>query len=129
MAGSILLDASVVIDLFRGNQSLLPKLQSYQKFYLPVIVLGELYYGAHRSGKLSEKVQEIERFLGDVTLLEVTSDTAKHYASIKNELRLQGKPIPENDIWIAALAKEYGLAIGTQDKHFDLIAGLQVDSF
>ena len=51
-------------------------------------------------------------------------DTARLYGRIKAELRRKGKPIPENDIWIAAAAIQYGLTLVTRDRHFDFIDGL-----
>jgi predicted nucleic acid-binding protein len=55
-----------------------------------------------------------------------TAATADHYGQIRAALAKAGTPIPENDIWIAALAKEFQLPLAARDRHFDLIAGLQV---
>ena len=62
----------------------------------------------------------------EVTVLPITEDTSRHYAVIKNHLREQGKPIPENDIWIASIAKEYDIMLVTRDKHFDNINGIKL---
>jgi len=59
-------------------------------------------------------------------LLLPTAETANLYGQIRSALARAGTPIPENDIWIAALAKEFQLPLAARDSHFDLIAGLQV---
>ena len=48
---------------------------------------------------------------------------------VKDELRQKGRPIPENDIWIAAIAREHKLVLATRDKHFDQVEGLKVDKW
>lgn len=59
-------------------------------------------------------------------MLIADQQTADHYASIKTALLNKGKPIPENDIWIAAVAKQFGLELYTQDQHFKEIDGLNL---
>ena len=58
-------------------------------------------------------------------LLAVTSETSRFYADIRHELRLAGQPIPENDLWIAALARQHGLTLLSNDAHFDHLSGLK----
>jgi tRNA(fMet)-specific endonuclease VapC len=55
--------------------------------------------------------------------------TAKHYAQIRHVLRVKGRPIPENDIWIAAVAIQYGLILLTRDAHFQAVDGLSLKSW
>jgi predicted nucleic acid-binding protein len=62
-------------------------------------------------------------------LLLIGRETARHYAEIRGELRSAGKPIPSNDIWIAALAKEYRCAVVSRDRHFEAIRGLDLFSW
>jgi tRNA(fMet)-specific endonuclease VapC len=59
-----------------------------------------------------------------VSLLELGSETAEHYADIWVALRRKGEPIPANDMWIAASAREHGLALFTRDSHFQEVEGL-----
>lgn len=63
---------------------------------------------------------------GRSTVLACDAETAQHYGQIKNRLRAKGKPLPENDIWIAALALQYGLVLVTRDAHFNKITSLSV---
>lgn len=57
--------------------------------------------------------------------MALDSTTARHYADIRSELRSAGRPIPENDIWIAALARQHHLPIVSRDEHFDGISGVR----
>ena len=128
MNGDFILDSNIVIDILRNNEETIQKVSQLKSIYIPVIVLGELYYGAFKSDPTSMKTQEIEELEKRVHLLDITEKTAKIYGEIKNELRQKGRPIPENDIWIAAIAKETKLPIFTRDKHFREVAGIQVTS-
>jgi tRNA(fMet)-specific endonuclease VapC len=87
-------------------------------------VIGELFYGAEQSSKKDFNVRRIEEFAQDCLISDCNFDTARYYANIKSQLKSIGKPIPENDIWIAALAKQYQQTLVTRDGHFDNIDGL-----
>jgi tRNA(fMet)-specific endonuclease VapC len=88
------------------------------------LVLGELYYGAHRSQQPAKALTQICEFLRSCVLLFPDEQTPDHYGRIKAGLARAGTPIPENDIWIAALAQESQLPLLTRDRHFALIPGL-----
>lgn len=122
----ILLDTNVVIDLFKGEPSVLSVLEQREQIYIAAAVLGELYLGAYRSGNLQKKLQEIKSFLLACTVLFIDEGTSENYAVIKAALLNKGKPIPENDIWIAATAMQYNLPIYTIDKHFSEIEGISL---
>jgi tRNA(fMet)-specific endonuclease VapC len=89
-------------------------------------VIGELTYGAKNSNSIVEKLSQIEDFSKTVNLLNVGVETAAIYGEIKADLKKIGRPIPENDIWIAAIAKEHDLSLMTQDKHFQHISQLKL---
>ena len=55
--------------------------------------------------------------------------TAAAYGQIKDELRLKGRPIPENDVWIAAVARQHGLILASRDDHFRSVDGLAVEAW
>jgi len=57
-------------------------------------------------------------------VVPIDADTVGFYADIYARLRRQGRPIPTNDLWIAASAMQQGLRLLTLDRHFDLIDGL-----
>lgn len=72
---------------------------------------------------------KIKEFITSTKVLNCDSNTALEYAIIKNQLRKRGCPIPENDIWIAALAKQYNIALATRDKHFKEIKDVNVQTW
>ncbi|MBV9406257.1 MAG: type II toxin-antitoxin system VapC family toxin [Acidobacteriaceae bacterium] len=123
--GALLLDTSVVIDYLRNQPPLHQKIQAAAVLYIPHIVVGELLCGAYTTG--SEKaLSHIREFCDACVLLLPTENTAEHYARIKAALAQAGTPIPENDIWIAAAAKQYDLPLATRDKHFSHVSGINV---
>lgn len=126
MSGKYLLDSNIVIDVFRGNEEAIARISQIENIYLPVIVLGELYFGANKSNQLQRRLAEIERLMKVVTVLNITPSTAKVYGIIKEQLRAKGRPIPENDIWIAAIAIENDMILLTRDEHFDYVDGIRL---
>ena len=99
---SVALDTSVAIAVLAGQAGALLA-QSIEEFLLPVPVIGELRYGALNSRRNVENLAEVERLVGRCRVLDVTAATAAVYARLRLGLKEKGKPIPENDLWIAAL--------------------------
>ena len=95
--------------------------------YLPTITLGELYLGALRSAKPAQNTTQVNMFADLCIVLACDEATAQSYATVKLALQQQGTPIPENDIWIAAIAVQHGLTLSTRDSHFSSVAGLSLD--
>lgn len=126
---NILLDTNIVIELFKGNPAITAFLETQQTVDIPFAVLGELYLGAYRSSNPKKHIKQIEAFLENCNVLIADNETANHYALIKTALLKKGKPIPENDIWIAAVSKQFDLKLHTQDKHFKEIDGLNLHSW
>ncbi len=129
MNGKILLDTNIVIELFANNQSVQQRLKQIEQVFIPSIVLGELYYGAYKSIKVEENISRIKEFAQQNTIVACDTLTAQHYGHIKNTLRLKGKLIPENDLWIAALCVQYSLVVVTRDEHFNAIEGITVEQW
>lgn len=127
MSGRFLLDTNVVIALFAGDAAVQQHLEQAEEVFVPSIVLGELYFGARKSGRVKENLARIDEFATNSSVLACDTDTAKEYGVIKNALREKGRPIPENDIWIAAIARQYELILVTRDTHFDEVEGLEVE--
>ena len=123
-----LLDTNAVIALQNGDPGIREFLQK-NDVIVPSIVLGELYYGAYRSGRLQDNLAIIEDFATSSKILNCDVATARLYGAIKQQLKLKGRPIPENDIWIAAIAQQHGLTLVTQDTHFEAVDGLQLESW
>lgn len=92
--------------------------------YIPLTVLGELYYGAFKSEHQAKTLQQLEEFLRICAVLQPGELTVQHYGHIKTDLERTGSRIPENDLWIAAIAREHQLPLVTRDQHFSLVTGL-----
>ena len=125
-SGDVLLDTSVVIPYFKGDAALRGNFLASPTLYLPQTVLGELYCGANLSRNPVRGVAQIQNFLNAVVVLSPGVATAESYGRIRAQLARAGTPIPENDIWIAALALEHQLPLAARDAHFDRVNGLQV---
>lgn len=110
-----------------NNKPIVEKIEKLEEVYIPVTVVGELYFGAFKSQKVEKNLESISTLLGTSTVLEDSVETAKVYGEIKNSLKQKGRPIPENDIWIAAIAKYNALTLLTKDEHFNEVADLSVD--
>lgn len=124
--GSILLDTSIVIAALRRIAGMREHLQSAEILWLPLFALGELEYGMRRSRQPEKHREAISAFLQGVDVLYPGAATAEEYGKIKAELATAGTPIPENDIWIAALARENNLSLATCDAHFQRVKQLTV---
>ena len=92
---------------------------------VPVIVLGEYRLGIAQSRRRTEYENWLRDWIGTVTVLDINDDTSHHYAAIGLELKRSGKPIPANDLWIAALCREHSLPLLSHHRHFDVVKGLK----
>jgi len=125
---NILLDTNAYVAFKQGRSEAVEVLQHAPRIGLNSIVLGELLSGFAVGRREQENRQELERFLASdrVDQLVVDIETAEHYAAMYRDLRSRGRPIPTNDIWIAASALQHGLAIFSHDGHFHEVPGLTV---
>lgn len=121
---SVSLDTSVAIDVLADRAESLTS-QPITEFLLPVPVVGELRYGALNSRHAEENLAEVERLVARCRILDITLATAEVYARLRLDLKKKGKPIPENDLWIAALCVEHQVKLAAMDSHFDAVDGLQ----
>lgn len=125
MSGRFLLDTNIVIALFADEVSVKDNLAEAEEVFISSVVIGELYYGAQKSGRVETNLTRIDEFIVGNVVLGCDADTARRYGLVKNGLRLKGRPIPENDIWLAAIALQYDLTLVTRDSHFDSVENLQ----
>lgn len=125
MSGRFLLDTNIVIALFGDEASVKEHLAGAEEVFVSSIVLGELYYGAFKSSRAEDNLRRIEDFATSCAVLCCDKNTAKEYGSIKNRLQEKGTPIPENDIWISAIAKQHDIILVTSDKHFEEVEDLK----
>lgn len=119
----LILDTNAYSDYVRGNKTVLAKLNSADIVYVPVIVIGELKRGFYYGRKVPENLQVLKKFLAKsrVKVLAVDEETAEHYGHLAAELKRNGRPIPTNDIWIAALCVQHDLPLLTRDSDFQYL--------
>lgn len=127
MNGRILLDTNIIIALFAEDPVIHEHIVSTSEVFIPCIAIGELCFGAYKSLKVRENLARIDEFTINNTVIACNTDTAKRYGEIKNRLKEKGQPIPENDIWIAAIAQQYALTLITKDTHFELVENLKIE--
>ncbi len=92
---------------------------------LPAIVLGEYRFGIAQSRHRKEYEKWLEELIAATRVLPVDQETTKQYAQVRTELKKAGKPIPSNDLWIAALCRQHRLPLMSQDTHFDAVPALK----
>jgi tRNA(fMet)-specific endonuclease VapC len=119
-----LLDTSVIIHAFKNKNTITERLNAIAEIYVPVAVVGELYYGAYKSANPEKHIKQIQSFLLNCKVLSPDVVTGDVYGNMKAVLIKKGKPIPENDIWIAAMARQHNLPLFTTDNHFTEIDNL-----
>jgi len=122
----LLIDTNIYSYALKGEEGVVGVLREADEIGFSVISIGELLSGFKLGGKEQKNRKELEQFLDSprVVVYSVNDGTAEFYAQILNNLRKIGKPVPTNDIWIAAVAFQNGLKFFTKDVHFQAIAGL-----
>ncbi len=117
----IAIDTNRYRDFCSNDQSTVDRLQTVDHIYMPFVVLAELRAGFLCGNRARQNESVLTRFLNRerVSVLYPAEATSHHYAQLFFQLRSQGTPIPTNDIWIAALVVENGLALLSRDQHFD----------
>ena len=128
MAGNFLLDTNVIIALFSGDKGASERV-AHAEVFVPSTALGELYYGARKSTHGTENLARVEQFAAATQVLSCDAATAWIYGEVRDRLRLKGRPIPENDIWIAALAIQHGLTLASRDDHFKDVEDLRRENW
>ncbi len=118
--GRYLLDTNTAIAVLEG-QLTSAAWEPGSEVYLNATVLGELLYGVEKSTRIESNRVRVHRLTQRCPVLAVDADTAHHYGEIKNQVRKAGKPIPDNDLWIAAGARQHGLTLLSRDGHFTSI--------
>jgi tRNA(fMet)-specific endonuclease VapC len=129
IGNKFLLDTNIITAWLKGDASVADKIDKAKEIHIPVIVLGELYYGALYSTRVEKNIKDIKSITSNYNVLKIDEETTIAYGNIKAALRKKGKPIPENDIWIAAIAKRYELVVVTRDKHFKEIESINIKSW
>ena len=122
----VLLDTNAYAALKRGVDAVIGQVTRAETVLLSTVVAGELLAGFRQGTRLRKNLDELEAFLDNphVTVVPVTLATADRFGRIAASLRAKGRPIPTNDIWIAAHAMETGAQLLSFDTHFGEVDGL-----
>ena len=121
----MILDTNALSAVADGELSAMELVAGADRVACPVIVLGEYRLGIAQSRHRAGYESWIREWIAVVTVLEIDVGTTHSYSAIGLELKRKGKPIPTNDLWIAALCRQHSLPLVSRDRHFDFVAGLQ----
>ncbi|HEY2545901.1 MAG TPA: type II toxin-antitoxin system VapC family toxin [Candidatus Acidoferrum sp.] len=121
----MILDTNALSDAAEKNPAIIQILSAVPQLAIPVIALGEYSAGIARSRHAAYYREWLDTLLADSLVLDITDTTTHHYAAIILELRQIGRPIPTNDIWIAALCRQHNFPLLSRDRHFDVVPGVQ----
>jgi tRNA(fMet)-specific endonuclease VapC len=124
-ATGLILDTNALSAAAEEHPGVMGILAGAPQLALPVVVIGEYRYGISQSRHKARYRRWLDGLIIDCTVLDVTEQTTHHYAAINVELRQAGKPIPTNDLWIAALCRQHELPLLSRDRHFDVVAGIR----
>ena len=121
----MILDTNALSAAADEHPTIITALANADQVELPVVVLGEYRYGIAQSRYQARYKRWLNDLIADCRVLDVNEGTTHYYAAINLELRQAGKPIPTNDLWIAALCRQHALSILSRDRHFDLVKGIR----
>lgn len=122
----IIIDTNFYTAFKMNDQYAVFILQRAEYIGVNTVILGELLAGFRCGVKEKQNRTELDQFLNSarVDTISLSDTTSEFYAQVFSELRKTGRPIPTNDLWLAASALQHGLALATFDAHFKSISGL-----
>jgi tRNA(fMet)-specific endonuclease VapC len=127
--GRALLDTSAAAAFLRGDQVLADRVARLDEVFTSVVAVGELLYGARHSSNPDVNLERVSSFVSAIAVLPCSDATAEVYARVKQDLRAKGRPIPDNDLWIASTAIQHGLRLIDRDAHFEQIGELEPETW
>jgi tRNA(fMet)-specific endonuclease VapC len=122
---ALILDTNALSAIADGEPSAMELAAGADRIAVPVIVLGEYRMGIAQSRHRATYESWLREWIAAVTVLDIDDRTTHSYSAIGLELKKKGKPIPTNDLWIAALCRQHSLPLLSRDRHFDLVPGLR----
>ncbi|HEY3414761.1 MAG TPA: type II toxin-antitoxin system VapC family toxin [Armatimonadota bacterium] len=129
MPGRFLLDTNAVIALRDSAPGVVSLVASADSVWDSVVSIGEMFYGTWKSAQPERNRQRFESAIAGCAIAHCSVLTATSCASVRDGIRRKGRPIPDNDIRIAATAIQHDLVLVTRDAHFDHIDGLSVQTW
>ncbi len=121
----MILDTNALSAIADGEASAMETAERADGLAVPVVVLGEYALGIAHSRHHAIYQTWLREWISAVVVLDIDEETTHFYATIGLELRKKGKPIPTNDLWIAAACRQHSLPLLSKDTHFDLVSGLR----
>jgi len=121
----MILDTNALSAVAENDAAVVKAVAEADALAIPVIVLGEYRYGIAQSRHRAVYSNWLDMLIHDCSVLEVSELTSRHYAAVNLELRRIGKPIPTNDLWIAALCRQHKQVLLSRDRHFDLVSDIK----
>ena len=123
---ALILDTNALSAFVEGDSALRRVIEREIDLALPAIVLGEYLFGIRQSRHRLRYEDWLRTHLSVFVALPVDHNTASQFADLRAELKSAGQPIPSNDVWIAALARQHGHPLVSRDRHFEAVRGLQL---
>lgn len=120
----MIVDTNGLSAWWLNEPGLIHYLAQADRLCIPVPALAEFRFGILKSRFCQRMTHWLEQALATTTILSADSDTTRYYAVIRRELEAAGTPIPMNDLWIAAIARQHQLRVLSRDVHFDKVSGL-----
>jgi len=122
----ILIDTDTYAAFKKNDLLAVNTLRTVEYIGVCTVVLGELLGGFKGGSMETKNRKELDQFLDSprTHVIEIDEETAEFYAKIYWEMKKKGKPIPSNDMWVAASAMRHGLSLFTYDEHFKNIEGI-----
>ena len=121
----LILDTNALSAAAEEHPGVTRVLAGAQQLALPVVVIGEYRFGIAQSRYRVRYRRWLDGLVADSRVLDVDEQTTHHYAAMGVELGQAGKPIPTNDLWIAALCRQHSLPLLSPDRHFDVVSGVR----
>ena len=120
----MILDTNALSAFADDVRSVVEQIAAADELHVPSIVMGEYRFGIANSRYRRDYEAWLARGRAFWNVLPVVEETATHYAAIRQQLKRAGSPLPGNDVWIAALARQHDLPVLSRDAHFDAISGV-----
>jgi tRNA(fMet)-specific endonuclease VapC len=127
MSGEIALDTSAAIRFLNGDATMTSRVLTLPEIILPMITVGELLFGAENSTRPLQNLPRYLEFISACVVVPLGRETAVTYARTRLALKRKGRPIPMNDVWIAAQCLEQDWVLVTDNTDFNDVDGLIVE--
>lgn len=129
MLGNTAIDSNIAIRYLNNDTNVVQKVLGMTTIVLPVVVIGELLFGAENSARPIENLSRYLQFIDACVVVSMGKQTAEFYSKVRHSLKQKGRPIPDNDIWIATQCLENEWKLATDDEHFAYVDGLVVEKW